>query len=44
MPHRPFEQEEPTTEAAAAAECEVKTVQARPRRISWVKVLKRVCE
>jgi AsmA protein len=31
-----------TTEAAVAAECEVETVQARPHRISWARLLKRV--
>ncbi|MGH8703285.1 MAG: hypothetical protein ACREVR_19205 [Burkholderiales bacterium] len=30
------------TETAAAAECEVETVQARPHRISWARLLKRV--
>ncbi len=29
-------------EASAAAECEVETVQARPHRISWARLLKRV--
>jgi len=30
------------TEAAAAAECEVEPVQARPHRISWARLLKRI--
>ena len=38
----PVEQQEPTVQAAAAAKCEVKTVQARPGRISWARLLKRV--
>jgi ribosomal protein S27AE len=38
----PLAHEEPTTEAAAAAECEVETVQAGPHRISWARLLKRV--
>ncbi len=42
VPQGPLEQEEPATEAAAAAECEVETVQARPGRISWARLLKRV--
>jgi hypothetical protein len=42
VPQGPLEQEEPTTEAAAAAECEVETVQARSHRISWARLLKRV--
>ena len=33
VPQGPLEQDEPATEAAAAAECEVETVQARPHRI-----------
>ena len=35
VPQGPLKQEEPTTEAAAEAECEVETVQARPHRMSW---------
>jgi hypothetical protein len=42
VPQGPPEQQEPTIEAAAAAECEVETVQARPHRISWARLLKRV--
>ena len=38
----PLGQEGPTTEAAAAAECEVGTVRARPRRINWARLLDRV--
>ena len=34
--------QEPASEAAAPAECEVETVQARPNRISWARLLKRV--
>jgi hypothetical protein len=30
------------TEATADAECEVETVQARPHRIGWARLLKRV--
>jgi hypothetical protein len=30
------------TEAAAAAQCEVESFQARPHRISWARLLKRV--
>ena len=41
MPQGPLVQEQ-GTEAAAAAECEVETVQARPNRISWARLLKRV--
>ena len=33
---------EQATEVAVADECEVQTVQARPHRISWVWLLKRV--
>jgi hypothetical protein len=33
---------EPAAEAASAAECEVETAQAQPRRISWARLLKRV--
>ena len=42
VPQGPLEQDEPTTEAAAAAECELVAVQARPHRISWARLLKRV--
>jgi hypothetical protein len=34
--------QEPASEAAAPAGCEVETVQARPNRISWARLLKRV--
>ena len=34
--------QEADTEAAAPAECEVETVQARPHHISWTRLLKRV--
>ena len=42
VPQGPLEQEKPTTEAAAATECEVETVQARSHRISWARLPKRV--
>jgi hypothetical protein len=42
VPQRPLEQGEPAVQAAAAAECEVETVQARPGRIRWARLLKRV--
>ena len=35
-------QAQAATEAAVPAECEVETVQARPHRISWARLLKRV--
>lgn len=34
-------QEEPASEAALAAECEVQTAQAQPHRISWARLHKR---
>ncbi len=34
--------QEADTEATAPAECEVETAQARPYRISWARLLKRV--
>jgi hypothetical protein len=34
--------QEQTSEAAAAAECEVQTAQDRPQPISWVRLHKRV--
>jgi hypothetical protein len=34
--------QEADTEAAAAAECEVESLQARPNRISWARLLERV--
>lgn len=42
VPQGPPAQEQPATEAAAAAECEVETLHARPNRISWARLLKRV--
>jgi hypothetical protein len=42
VPQGPPEQEGPATEADSAAECEVETVQARPHRTSWARLLKRV--
>jgi hypothetical protein len=42
VPQGPPAQVQPATEAAAAAECEVESVQARPQRISWARLLKRV--
>ena len=42
VPQGPPAQEQPATEAAAAAECEVESVQAGPQRISWAPLLKRV--
>jgi hypothetical protein len=42
VPQRPLEQGELAVQPAAAAECEVETVQARPGRISWARLLKRV--
>jgi hypothetical protein len=36
------EGQEQATDAAVAAECEVEAAQARPRRISWARLLKRV--
>jgi hypothetical protein len=41
VPQEP-EVQERATEAAAAAGCEAETVQARPHRISWARLLKRV--
>ena len=41
MPLEPEAQEQ-ATEVAVADECEVETVQARPRRISWAQLSKRV--
>ena len=34
--------QEPASEAAARAECEVETTQARPQRIGWARLLERV--
>jgi hypothetical protein len=42
VPRGPPEQEEPAAEAAATAVCEGEIVQARPHRISWAQLLKRV--
>jgi len=41
VPQGPPAQAQAATEAAAA-ECEVETVQARPHRIGWARLLKRV--
>ncbi len=38
----PSAQAQAATEAAVAAACEAETVQARPHRISWARLLKRV--
>jgi hypothetical protein len=42
VPQAPPAQEPAATEAAVGAESEVETVQARPRRISWARLLERV--
>jgi hypothetical protein len=42
VPRVPLEREEATTEAATASECEVESAQARPHRIGWARLLKRV--
>jgi hypothetical protein len=42
VPQGPPNQDKPATEAAEAADCEVETVQVRPHRISWARLLKRV--
>jgi hypothetical protein len=46
VPQGPPVQAQAATEAAAAAQCEVESevelVQARPHRISWARLLKRV--
>jgi hypothetical protein len=42
VPQGPPEHGEPTAEAAAVTVCEVQTAQARPQRISWARLLKRV--
>ena len=42
VPQGPPAQAPAATEAAAAAECEVEPVQARPHRISWARLLKRI--
>jgi hypothetical protein len=41
VPQEPAETEQ-STEPTAAAECEIDTAQARPARISWARLLKRV--
>jgi hypothetical protein len=41
VPQGPEVQEQ-ATEVAAAGECEIETGQARPHRISWARLLKRV--
>jgi hypothetical protein len=42
MPQGPPANEEAATEAVVAAECEVGTVQVRPHRMGWARLLKRV--
>ncbi|HEY6353454.1 MAG TPA: transposase, partial [Burkholderiaceae bacterium] len=46
VPQAPPARAQATTEAAAAAECEIESevepVQARPQRISWARLLKRI--
>ncbi len=42
VPQGPPAQAQAATDAAACAECEVETVQARPHRIGWARLLKRV--
>jgi hypothetical protein len=42
VPQQPLAQAQAASEAAASAECEVETVLARPHRISWARLLKRV--
>jgi hypothetical protein len=42
VPQGPPAQAQAATEAAAAAEREIETAQARPGRISWARLLKRV--
>jgi hypothetical protein len=44
VPQGPPAQAPAANEAAAAAKCEVETVQARPHRISRARLLKRVCD
>ncbi len=41
VPQGPAETEQ-STEPTAAAECEIESAQARPGRISWARLLKRV--
>ena len=42
VPQQPPAQAQAAGEAAAPAECEVETAQARPNRVSWARLLKRV--
>ena len=42
VPQGPPAHEEPASEAAAAAKCEVEAVEAPVQRISWARLLKRV--
>ena len=42
VPQGPPADKEPATDAAATAECENETARARPARISWARLLKRV--
>ena len=42
VPQGPPAHAEPTSEAAAAAKCEVEAVEAPVHRISWARLLKRV--
>ncbi|MCW5581627.1 MAG: transposase, partial [Luteimonas sp.] len=42
VPQGPEVQEQATEVAVAGGECEVRTVQARPHRIGWARLLKRV--
>ena len=42
VPQGPPAPAQTATEAADAAGCEAQTVQARPHRISWARLLKRV--
>jgi hypothetical protein len=42
VPQGPPDRQEPASEAAVAAECEVESLQPRPNRISWARLLKRV--
>jgi hypothetical protein len=42
VPQGPPAHAQAPAESAAAAECEVETAQARPHRIGWARLLKRV--
>ena len=44
VPQGPPAHEEPASEAAAAAKCEVEAVEAPVQRISWARLLKRVVD